>query len=72
MSNQQTAKRNKRILRHGRVRKQIASRAGRARLNVFRSLSHIYAQVIDDESGKTLAQASSREGLRPKRPKPES
>ena len=61
MTNQQTIKRNKRILRHGRVRKQIASRASRPRLSVFRSLTHIYAQIIDDASGKTLAQADSRE-----------
>jgi large subunit ribosomal protein L18 len=42
-----------------RLRKHIDGTADRPRLSVFRSLSHIYAQVIDDLSGKTLASASS-------------
>jgi large subunit ribosomal protein L18 len=42
-----------------RQRKRISGTAERPRLNVFRSLSHIYAQVIDDLSGKTLVSASS-------------
>jgi len=42
-----------------RVRKRISGTAERPRLNVFRSLAEIYAQVIDDESGRTLAAASS-------------
>lgn len=46
--------------RKQRVRAQIAKKAGgRVRLSVFRSNLHIYAQLIDDESGKTLAAASS-------------
>ena len=45
--------------RHGRVRKNLAGTAERPRLNVFRSLSDIYAQVIDDQSGHTLVSASS-------------
>ncbi len=45
--------------RHVRVRKQIFGTAQRPRLNVFRSLSGIYAQVIDDVAGNTLASASS-------------
>jgi len=45
--------------RHMRVRNHIFGTAERPRLNVFRSLSHIYAQVIDDEKGITLAAASS-------------
>lgn len=45
--------------RHLRVRKKVAGRAGRPRLSVFRSPQHIYAQVIDDQSGRTLASASS-------------
>lgn len=42
-----------------RVRKKIFGNAARPRLSVFRSARHIYAQVIDDEQGKTLAAASS-------------
>jgi large subunit ribosomal protein L18 len=45
-----------------RQRKRIAGTAERPRLSVFRSVSHIYAQVIDDLSGKTLASASSVDG----------
>ena len=45
--------------RHHRVRKQISGTPERPRLNVFRSLSEIYAHVIDDESGHTLISASS-------------
>ncbi|MBI2834286.1 MAG: 50S ribosomal protein L18 [Acidobacteria bacterium] len=44
-----------------RLRKRIAGTAGRPRLSVFRSVSHIYAQVIDDLSGRTVASASSTE-----------
>ena len=50
-----------RIKRHYRVRKNISGTPERPRLNVFRSLSNIYAQVIDDTTGKTLASASSLE-----------
>ncbi len=42
-----------------RLRKHVAGDAERPRLSVFRSLKHIYAQVIDDVNGKTLASASS-------------
>lgn len=45
--------------RHLRMRKHIAGTPERPRLNVFRSLNHIYAQIIDDEKGATLAAASS-------------
>jgi large subunit ribosomal protein L18 len=45
--------------RHGRVRIQIAGTPTRPRLAVFRSLHHIYAQVIDDAAGRTLAAAST-------------
>lgn len=48
-----------RARRHRRIRRQIAGTAARPRLNVFRSLEHIYAQVIDDISGHTLASAST-------------
>lgn len=45
--------------RHVRVRRKMMGTAVRPRLNVFRSLSHIYAQVIDDEQGRTLVAAST-------------
>lgn len=48
-----------RVKRHKRVRKVIAGNGSRPRLVVFRSLRHIYAQVIDDGVGKTLCAASS-------------
>ncbi len=46
---------------HTRIRKKVSGTAERPRLAVFRSLNHIYAQVIDDVSGKTLASASTTE-----------
>lgn len=46
---------------HSRIRKKVKGTTERPRLAVFRSLNHIYAQVIDDKSGKTLATASSTE-----------
>ena len=50
-----------RTRRHARVREKIRGSAARPRLAVFRSIEHIYAQLIDDDSGKTLVQASSLE-----------
>jgi large subunit ribosomal protein L18 len=47
--------------RHDRIRLTMAGTAGRPRLAVFRSLNHIYAQVIDDASGTTLVAASTLE-----------
>ncbi|MBQ7129270.1 MAG: 50S ribosomal protein L18 [Clostridia bacterium] len=47
--------------RHKRVRSKIVGTQARPRLSVFRSLSNIYAQVIDDSTGKTLVSASSVE-----------
>lgn len=46
---------------HVRIRKRVKGSAERPRLAVFRSLNHIYAQVIDDRTGRTLAAASSAE-----------
>ncbi|WP_074048537.1 50S ribosomal protein L18 [Paenibacillus ihumii] len=48
-----------RLKRHLRVRKKIQGTAARPRLNVFRSSKHIYAQLIDDVAGVTLASAST-------------
>jgi large subunit ribosomal protein L18 len=48
-----------RVRRHVRVRKILQGTAERPRLNVFRSLSAIYAQVIDDQIGRTLLSAST-------------
>ncbi|MBO5526132.1 MAG: 50S ribosomal protein L18 [Clostridia bacterium] len=47
--------------RHARVRKHIAGTAEAPRLNVYRSLNHIYVQIIDDTKGVTLASASTME-----------
>jgi large subunit ribosomal protein L18 len=47
---------------HFRIRQKIAGTAERPRLNVYRSLNHIYAQVIDDSKGVTLASASTLAG----------
>jgi large subunit ribosomal protein L18 len=46
---------------HSRIRKKVEGSPERPRLAVFRSVNHIYAQVIDDKSGKTLATASTVE-----------
>ena len=48
-----------RVRRHIRVRRKLAGTSERPRLNVFRSLTEIYAQVIDDQAGHTLVSASS-------------
>ena len=45
--------------RHARVRRRLSGTSDQPRLNVFRSLNHIYAQVIDDTNGLTVASASS-------------
>lgn len=50
---------DKRLKRKMRVRKRVKGSPERPRLNVFRSTRHIYAQIIDDTEGKTLAEASS-------------
>lgn len=46
---------------HTRIREKVTGTTERPRLNVYRSLSHVYAQVIDDQKGVTLASASSLE-----------
>jgi large subunit ribosomal protein L18 len=50
-----------RLRRHARLRKRIKGSSARPRLSVFRSNIHIYAQVIDDTTGRTLAAASSKD-----------
>ena len=50
-----------RVRRHARVRRRMTGNAERPRLSVFRSLHHVYAQLIDDATGKTIAAASTRE-----------
>ena len=50
-----------RLKRHLRVRKKINGTAARPRLSVFRSSKHVYAQLIDDVSGVTIAAASSQD-----------
>ena len=52
---------SKRKRRHVRVRAKVNGTAARPRLNVFRSSVHIYAQVIDDDRGRTLVSASDLE-----------
>ncbi|MBF6569804.1 MAG: 50S ribosomal protein L18 [Candidatus Binataceae bacterium] len=52
----------KRNLRRRRVRRQVRGSDDRPRLSVYRSLHHIYVQVISDESGKTLVSAGSTTG----------
>lgn len=54
-------KREAREKRHLRIRKRVSGTAAKPRLSVFRSNAHIYAQLIDDADGRTLAAASSRE-----------
>ena len=50
-----------RLKRHARVRTNLSGTAEKPRLNVYRSNKHIYAQIIDDNKGVTLAQASSKD-----------
>lgn len=48
-----------RVIRHARVRKKISGTSEMPRLSVYRSLNHIYAQIIDDTKGVTLVSAST-------------
>ncbi|MEI6232701.1 MAG: 50S ribosomal protein L18 [Planctomycetota bacterium] len=49
----------RRVRKHIRVRKKVAGTAAKPRLNVYRSSKHIYAQLVDDDKGATLASVSS-------------
>jgi large subunit ribosomal protein L18 len=53
----------RRRIRRYRIRKRISGSTERPRLSVYRSAGHIYAQLIDDQNGRTLVAASSREEL---------
>ncbi len=52
---------------HDRIRKKVLGTPERPRLNIYRSLNHIYVQVIDDLKGETLAAASTAEGKKGER-----
>ena len=54
-------RRGPRDVRHLRLRQRVRGSAARPRLAVFRSISHIYAQLVDDEAARTLIAASDRE-----------
>ena len=58
--NKNTIKAEKRTRRHSRIRAKVKGTAEAPRLNVFKSNTAIYAQVIDDEKGVTIASASSK------------
>ena len=60
-------KRESRTRRHGRIRTQVVGNASRPRLSVFRSNKFIYAQLIDDATGVTLAAASDVKGTKGKK-----
>ncbi|MEQ8706109.1 MAG: 50S ribosomal protein L18 [Phaeodactylibacter sp.] len=57
----QFSKRNRRKRIHWRIRNKVTGTAERPRLNIYRSNKYIYAQLVDDIQGHTLASASSRE-----------
>src|SRR5688572_18184722 len=61
MRQKKAIKESGRANRHGRIRKKLRGTVERPRLVVFRSRKHIYAQIINDESGKTLLAASTLE-----------
>ncbi len=54
-------KNENRIIRHVRVRRNLSGTSERPRLNVYRSVSHIYTQIIDDMNGNTLVSAATTE-----------
>lgn len=56
-----TKKNQNRLARKRRVKAKVTGTAGRPRLTVYRSLYHIYAQIIDDDAGETLASVHTKE-----------
>ena len=62
-----TSKNQNRRYVHTRIRKKIQGTAERPRLNVYRSLNHIYVQLIDDLQGATIVSANSAEGKKGER-----
>lgn len=62
-----TSKNENRRRVHERIRKKVLGTSVRPRLNVYRSLNHIYVQVIDDLEGKTLVSANTAEGKKESR-----
>jgi large subunit ribosomal protein L18 len=62
MARQARTSRDRKAVRHARARRKVSGVPERPRLSVFRSLNHVYAQVIDDTRGLTLAAASSLDG----------
>ena len=56
-----TDKNKERVVRHKRVRRKVSGTTERPRLNVYRSLNEIYAQIIDDTKGTTLVAASTKD-----------
>ena len=62
LKNKTSAKANKRLKNKAKIRKKVSGHAERPRLAVFRSGRHVYAQVIDDVSGRTIAAYSTLEG----------
>jgi large subunit ribosomal protein L18 len=62
-----TSKNRNRRYVHERIRKKILGTSDRPRLNIYRSLNHIYVQVIDDLNGVTLVAANSAEGKKGER-----
>ncbi len=58
------AQRDRAVVRravHVRIRRKLRGTGGRPRLTIYRSLNHIYAQIVDDEQGRTLVSASTTE-----------
>lgn len=60
MKNNSAVKKEKRVRRHNRIRAKLVGTADRPRLALFRSNRYLYAQLIDDEGGKTIASVDSR------------